>query len=45
MLNHKQRINNNIRITKKHNQFHINNSSIYTNSLAYKKLCTHLTQK
>jgi hypothetical protein len=45
MLNHKQGIHNNIRITKKHDQFHINQSSIYTNTPPYEKLSTHLTQK
>jgi hypothetical protein len=45
MFNYKQEINNNIRIIKKHDQFHINNSSIYTNPLAYEKLSTYLTQK
>jgi len=45
MLNYKQGKNNKIRFTKKHNQFHINNSIIYTNPLAYEKLSTHLTQK
>jgi hypothetical protein len=44
MFNNKQGINNNIRIIKKHDQFHVNNSSIYTNLLAYEKLFTHLTQ-
>jgi hypothetical protein len=43
MLNHKQGINNNIRITKNHDQFHINNSSIYIHPLAYEKLSTYLT--
>jgi hypothetical protein len=41
MLNHKQWINNNIKITKKHDKFYINNSSIYTNPLAYEKLSIH----
>jgi hypothetical protein len=45
MLNHKQGINNIIRITKKHEQIHINNSNIYINPLVYVKLSTHLTQK
>ena len=45
MLNHKQGINNNIKITKKHDQFYINNSSIYINHLSYEKLSTYLTRK
>jgi hypothetical protein len=44
MHNHNKIIKN-IRITKKYDQFHINNLSICTIHLAYKKLSTHLTQK
>lgn len=39
----KQDVVSNIIIINKHNQFHINNSSIYTNLLIYKKLFIQLT--
>jgi len=38
-------LNNNIRIIKKHHQFHINNSNIYINIITYEKLHAHLTRK
>jgi transposase-like protein len=45
MFNYKEKLNNNIRIIKKHHQFHINNSNIYINIVTYGKLHAHLAQK
>ena len=44
MFYHNKDNNQHIYIIKKHDSIHINKSNIYTISLAYGKLSTHLTQ-